>query len=51
MLVCEHCLFAIEAHEGKVWRRAVHVDECDGEESRCEWCEEHGFDILYEIQW
>jgi uncharacterized protein CbrC (UPF0167 family) len=47
--VCWHCLLAIESREGSQYSRAVYVDEEDPEESFCEWCEEDGFDLLYEI--
>ena len=47
--VCEHCLMAIESHEGNQHARRIYVDEEDPTESRCDWCEEDGFDMLYEI--
>ena len=47
--VCEHCLWGIEAHEGKQRALQVWVDEDEPEQSRCDWCEEDGFDSLYEI--
>lgn len=49
LLVCEHCLLGIESREG---RQATFTHYVDGENetiSRCEWCEEHGFDTLYEL--
>lgn len=49
MYVCEHCLMGIEAHEGPQHARVIWVDEEDPEESYCDWCEESGFDQLYEI--
>lgn len=49
MRVCLHCLWGIEAHEGNQSARVIYVDEEDEEESFCDWCEESGFDTLYEI--
>ena len=49
MYVCDYCLQAIESHEGKQRAKAITVDEDDDEESFCDWCEESGFDTLYEI--
>lgn len=58
LTVCEHCLMAIESHEGQQITRTIYPDfdiDENGEyvalpESRCDWCEEEGFDTLYEIQ-
>jgi len=47
--VCRYCLMAIEAHEGKQAAMEIFVDEDDETESTCEWCEESGFDTLYEL--
>ena len=47
--VCEHCLMGIECHEGKQAVMQIWVDEDDEKESKCEWCEESGFDTLYEL--
>lgn len=47
--VCEHCLMAIESHEGKQATVCRYVDEDDEVESKCEWCEDNGFDCLYEL--
>lgn len=58
--VCEHCLEAIESHEGR--QRVLpldiswdiddddkHIDE-DGEEFVfCDWCEEPTYTTIYEI--
>lgn len=50
MLVCEYCLEAIRSHGERVAvLDTLSVDETDPEESRCEWCEEHGNDQLHEI--
>lgn len=46
MWVCEHCLMAIESREGNQATMRHYVDE---EESKCDWCEEEGFDTLYEL--
>ena len=47
--VCEHCLMANESREGTQAVLKHYVDEEDENESKCEWCEEHGFDTLYEL--
>ena len=47
--VCDHCLMAIESREGNQATLRHFVDEQDDEESKCEWCEEVGFDVLYEL--
>lgn len=47
--VCDHCLMAIESHEGNQARLAHSVDEMDAVDSRCGWCKECGFDTLYEL--
>lgn len=47
--VCEHCLWAIESREGNQATLRHYVDEEDENESKCEWCEEHGFYVLYEL--
>lgn len=49
MFVCEHCLMAIESREGNQATLLHWVDEEDEEESKCDWCEENGFDALYEL--
>ena len=51
MLVCEHCLEAIRSRGERVRSIVIWVDETDPEESRCEWCEESGNDILHDIEW
>lgn len=47
--VCDHCLAAIESREGNQATLRHSVDEYDDIESKCEWCEEVGFDTLYEL--
>lgn len=47
--VCERCLMAIESREGNQAILKHWVDEDDENESKCEWCDENGFDILYEL--
>ena len=47
--VCERCLMAIESREGNQATMRHYVDENDDDESKCEWCEEVGFDTLYEL--
>lgn len=49
LCVCEHCLYGIESHEGSLPHITVWVDDEDPVESRCDWCEEDGFDVLYEL--
>ena len=54
MWVCDHCLAAIESREGNqaTLRHDIGL-ECDEEDfeekSKCDWCEENGFDTLYEL--
>ena len=47
--VCEHCLWAIESREGNQPTLKFYPDEENEQESKCMWCEETGFDVLYEI--
>lgn len=47
--VCDHCLAAIESHEGNQATLRHSVDENDDVESKCEWCKEVGFNTLYEL--
>ena len=47
--VCERCLMAIESREGSQVTLKHYVDEADAVDSQCEWCEECGFDTLYEL--
>jgi hypothetical protein len=49
MWVCERCLMAIESREGNQATLSRHVDEDDSVKSKCDWCEETGFDVLYEL--
>jgi hypothetical protein len=49
MWVCDHCLAAIESREGNQAVLKHFVDEDDDVESKCDWCEEVGFDTLYEL--
>lgn len=49
MWVCEHCLMGIESKEGNQAQLKHYVDEMDAVESRCDWCHECGFDMLYEL--
>lgn len=46
MWVCDRCLMAIESREGNQATLRHWVDEDD---SKCDWCEEVGFDTLYEL--
>ena len=47
--ICDRCLCAIEAHEGKQIHREWDVDPDDEHQSKCDWCEETGFCTLNEI--
>ena len=47
--VCEHCLVAIESREGNQATLVHYVDENDDVGSKCECCNEVGFDTLYEL--
>ena len=57
MYVCEHCLMAIESREGNQKVLKHYIDDreyFDSDEeyekvSKCDWCEENGFDVLYEL--
>lgn len=54
MKVCYKCLMGIEAHEGYQHAKTIYVDvdeddEDYEQETTCEWCEDSGFDVLYEI--
>ena len=55
MFVCEHCLYAIESREGNLATLKHYIDIDDeediegNEESKCDWCEEYGFDVLFEL--
>ena len=54
MWVCDHCLAAIESREGYLptLRHDICL-ECDDEDfeemSKCDWCEDIGFDTLFEL--
>lgn len=57
LMVCEHCLSAIESHEGAQITKKHYIDvELDENndiietlETRCDWCEGYGFDVLVEL--
>ena len=53
MWVCDHCLMAIESREGHLPTLChdidLEFDERNEEISKCDWCEESGFDVLYEL--
>lgn len=49
MWICEKCLMAIESREGNQATLRHWVDEDDDAESKCDWCEEVGFDTLFEL--
>lgn len=47
LCVCERCLMAIESREGSQVTRKIYLDEDDPRP--CDWCEDDGNDVLYEI--
>lgn len=50
--VCARCLAAIESHEGtQLTKKHTDVDctEEEWDDGRCDWCEDDGFDELYEL--
>ena len=53
MWVCDHCLAAIESREGYLPTLKhdidLEFDEDDIEKSKCDWCQEDGFDVLFEL--
>lgn len=57
LVVCDHCLMAIESREGDQVTKRHYIDieyDENGDfvevpESYCDWCEEYGFDVLFEI--
>ena len=46
--VCDHCLAAIQSREGYLPYITVHVD-LEDDKGKCEWCEQDGYDTLYEL--
>ena len=46
--VCDHCLAAIQSREGYLPTITVHVD-LEDDKGKCEWCEQDGYDTLYEL--
>lgn len=54
MWVCYKCLMAIKSREGNLPTLhhdiKLEYDEEDFDEmSKCDWCEDNGFDVLYEL--
>ena len=53
MWVCGHCLAAIESREGYLPTLKHDIDlefePDDIEKYKCDWCEEIGFSILFEL--
>ena len=51
--VCKHCLSAIQSREGNQLTIThdidLEFDERNEENSKCEWCEDTDFDVLYEL--
>lgn len=47
--VCDHCLAAIESREGNQATLTHYIDADDLAGSMCDWCEEFGFDTLFEL--
>jgi hypothetical protein len=48
-VVCDNCLQAIKSHGEEVSCKKIYVDENDEKMSKCDFCEENGFDVLHEI--
>ena len=48
LTVCSRCLMGIESHEGKQFTKPYYPD-LDSEDGFCEWCEESGFGVLFEL--
>ena len=46
MWVCDHCLAAIISREGN---QATFPHYVEGVDSQCDWCEQFGNDVLYEL--
>lgn len=49
LMVCQQCLSAIESKEGPQASKTHRVDTEDNDTSVCDWCEEPGNDVLYEL--
>jgi hypothetical protein len=49
MWVCDHCLAAITSREGNQATLTHYIDSDDLAGSMCDWCEQVGFDTLYEL--
>lgn len=49
LMVCQQCLSAIESKEGPQASKTHRVDTEDDNTSVCDWCEESGNDVLYEL--
>ena len=55
--VCPQCLMAIKSRGGNIATIKHYIDDEDGfdsteeyeQASKCDWCEEFGFDQLYEL--
>ena len=47
--VCAHCLAAIQSREGYQPTVPIFVDEDDASALTCDWCDESGFDTLFEF--
>lgn len=49
LMVCQQCLSAIESREGAMASKTHSVDAENETTSVCDWCEETGNDVLYEL--
>lgn len=47
--LCDHCLRGLKSREGNIVTQAINVDESDIEASKCDLCEDSGYNTLYEI--
>ena len=50
MMVCAKCLMGIECHEGTqaTMKHYIDIDD-ESVDGRCDWCEETGNEVLYEL--
>ncbi len=49
LMICEHCLSAVESREGALATKTHRVNAENDNASVCDWCDEVGNDVLYEL--